>query len=582
MRYEDIFTSGSTITEPYQTGDSLVCTFQTGDSIYSIDSQTGEKNGVANQLGELTTSFRYQGTVYVGTNSGNAYAIDANTGNKQWSYTEPANRIFVYPPYLNDNIPIFSSNTLYIVDRRTGTEQWQWANTNGGSWFPDNDTVYIGDNNLYAVDATTGAEQWTYEEPLGPIGQIEVVNGTVYVEDDVHVLYAVNATSGTEEWRYDVSNDFLIDGFDEESGILYFVTLPDDSQHDVYAIDMADGSELWAADGSGQAQLRGIVNGASYLTIDGMVLAVDGKTGNIQWTYSKPSADVIFGEDHITNGTVYMDDNSNVYAVDAETGNERWVYTGLSDSGSSYIREVTNETVYVEENVDNSENAYAVDAESGNEQWSVTGSSDASIGTVINGFAYVSLDEIVFKIAPDQDPSWSYTASNEPSAVDVVDGTVYIRDNGTDSDSYLYAVNAETGNEEWNYGILSEFINNVNIKPIITNEGISVNSNGDIIQTGGQATIDISALQVNEIEIEGLWTDWDSLVNKNLDGGTANNNIANDGIFRIEWGSTQGEVTPSIVIAPPQDTYIGGEYVVTVTGTDGTNSDTDEAIIEIA
>ena len=111
--------------------------------------------------------------------------------------------------------------------------------------------------------------------------------------------------------------------------------------------------------------------------------------------------------------------------------------------------------------------------------------------------------------------------------------------------------------------------------------GVSVTATGDSIPVGGEAEIDISAHNVDQVTVEALWLDWEDLADADLDGGTPENRIAEDGTYEIEWDEIEEGVSPSLTVEPPEDTYVGGTYVVTVTGTDGENEDSDTAIVEI-
>ncbi len=103
-----------------------------------------------------------------GLHSGSLHAVDAATGDLEWSFTEP-------------NAPVTSSPT--VADG----------------------IVYVGegyhsrDGDLYAVDAETGDLEWTFTNPeSNPIWSSPTVyDGTVYVSLQGASLYALDAATGT-------------------------------------------------------------------------------------------------------------------------------------------------------------------------------------------------------------------------------------------------------------------------------------------------------------------------------------------------------------------------------------------------
>jgi len=90
------------------------------------------------------------------------------------------------------------------------------------------------------------------------------------------------------------------------------------------------------------------------------------------------------------------------------------------------------------------------------------------------------------------------------------------------------------------------------------------------VPVGGEATISVSADQVETITVSGLWVDW-TLNTTNPDGGTVTDNIASAGEATIDYSSLTGSVSPSITVGLPSR-YIGGEYRITVTATNDTGA----------
>ena len=109
---------------------------------------------------------------------------------------------------------------------------------------------------------------------------------------------------------------------------------------------------------------------------------------------------------------------------------------------------------------------------------------------------------------------------------------------------------------------------------------LSVVANGAEISRGGQATIDVSASNAEQVTIQKLWTDW-NLVSENFDGGSSTSNVGLEGIYTVNWGSIQDSAAPSITVELPGSTYVGGTYRIDVSGTNGSESKEDTADIQI-
>lgn len=110
--------------------------------------------------------------------------------------------------------------------------------------------------------------------------------------------------------------------------------------------------------------------------------------------------------------------------------------------------------------------------------------------------------------------------------------------------------------------------------------GLSVSVDGDTISVGGEATISVSATEVEEIQIRQLWGDW-LVVDEDLDGGSETDAIDDEGTFDIEWTGLQADVSPSITVELPGETYVGGTFGVEVSATDGEDTETDTTTIDI-
>jgi len=143
------------------------------------------------------------GTVYVGSNDNNLYAVAAATGEEQWVFE--TGDVVGSPTVADDTVFVGSwDNNLYAVDTETGEEQWAFKTGEAVSSSPTvaDGTVFVGcdDTNLYAVDAATGEQEWAFETGSVVFSSPTVVDGTVYVGSADDNLYALDAgVAGSSE-----------------------------------------------------------------------------------------------------------------------------------------------------------------------------------------------------------------------------------------------------------------------------------------------------------------------------------------------------------------------------------------------
>ena len=108
------------------------------------------------------------GKVYIGDDTGNLFAIDANTGKLVWNF-KAGDGIEAAPLVLNNVVYTGSADgKLYALDAATGKTNWIY-NTGGkilgsANWFGNPARIVVGsyDFKLHIVDAATGNNAWTF------------------------------------------------------------------------------------------------------------------------------------------------------------------------------------------------------------------------------------------------------------------------------------------------------------------------------------------------------------------------------------------------------------------------------------
>ncbi len=295
--------------------------------------------------------------MYVGSDDGNLYAIDAASGGLVWKYTTGGS--------------VRSSPTL------------------------DNGMVYFlsGDSYVYALHAADGRLAWKYQatpdgQPTTYGSNPTVQGGVLYINTSAWLL-ALDAATGMLKWQntvdfYSTDNSPTIIG-----GVLYDPTF--NGGGPVVASDPATGSIIRKyAGGIGRGN-PAVVNGTVYATDENHILdAWNAQTGAVQFsffvstgtgTYAGPGNSPTF-----YNGTVYIGGAAGLFALDANTGAVKWQQNNTPGVGASPPVAAAGLVVV------SSNNGYliAFDAVGGAIRWSQTGDFDASLNpTYANGTLYV-------------------------------------------------------------------------------------------------------------------------------------------------------------------------------------------------
>jgi len=185
-----------------------------------------------------------------------------------------------------------------------------------------------------------------------------------------------------------------------------------------------------------------VVDGVVYVGgasgADGMLYAIDARTGGTKWTF--PGG---FGSPAVLDGVVYTGASEAFYALDARTGAEVWEFPGATGS----VPTVADGGVYFcsESNI-----LYALDAVAGTELWEQVAPGGCAAAAVAHGLVYTSSDDDGTVYAWDARTGalvWSYEtkAVAGDAAPVVANGIVYAPTNGAG----VYAFDARTGAFLW-------------------------------------------------------------------------------------------------------------------------------------
>jgi parallel beta-helix repeat protein len=270
------------------------------------------------------------GRVYVGSDDGKVYCLDALTGASIWNYST-GNQVYSSPAVVDGRVYVGSNygdgGKVYCLDAFTGAEIWYYetGSTVDSSPAVADGKVYVSSENgkVYCLDAFTGAHIWDYT--IGPYwmrSSPAVVGGRVYVGSGNGKVYCLNALTGIHIWNYTIggtvrSSPAVVDGR---------VYVGSDNGK-VCCLDALTGAYIWSHEmGEMVRSSPTVANGKVYVaqSFDSDVYCLDALTGAYIWNYTTGP---VFSSPAVADGKVYVSsEERKVYCLDALTGAQIWNY----------------------------------------------------------------------------------------------------------------------------------------------------------------------------------------------------------------------------------------------------------------
>jgi outer membrane protein assembly factor BamB len=324
---------------PVSNGDnSLVFITSEKGIVYALDANTGQKKWQYAMTGitfYANSSPTYANQIVFANNAkGTLYAIDANTGKEIWQVVDKSRNLGDFPvnPLVFNGIVYSGGNGLYAFDSKTGKTIWSNGFSCNTTPTIDGESIYVGETSgLSAFETKSGKEKWSKYVLLSSANPC-ISNGIIYCGDFGKIL-ARNISDGSAKWSFATNNDSNETSATELNGIVFM-----SAASTLYALDAKTGELKWKDSGNyGSGPLTsspttdnsGIVFAASGSNLR----AFDAKTGVRKWEY-KSNDD--FTSPCFANGIIFAGSNEGiVHAIDAKTGIRKWSFTTDSKIRSS-------------------------------------------------------------------------------------------------------------------------------------------------------------------------------------------------------------------------------------------------------
>ncbi len=265
-----------------------------------------------------------EGVLYVGSDDGSLYALDARSGSQVWKYVTEG--IVRSQPAVSNGLVYFASDDgfLYSVNVANGRLAWQADIGNAlprmerealgtkpdplgfdymqSSPVASHGLVYVGslDGNIYALAADTGQVAWTYTTGAKVRASPLVQDGIVYIGSWDKYLYALDAYTGELVWKSLVGGQIQSTAA-AGNGLVFTAS----RKASVVALDLQTGDKKWEFEYGPNNWVESsplLSDGTVYIgsSMYKVIIGLDSRTGEIRAWNDSPcihwSTPVISGD----------------------------------------------------------------------------------------------------------------------------------------------------------------------------------------------------------------------------------------------------------------------------------------------
>ncbi|HEY3914509.1 MAG TPA: PQQ-binding-like beta-propeller repeat protein, partial [Verrucomicrobiae bacterium] len=243
-----------------------------------------------------------KGRLVFGSTDGNIYALSEKNGKRLWEFL--TDKPIVASPLVTNNIVYIGASDGHFraLDLKTGRLIWDFPEVRGfvetRPLVSDGEVIFgAWDLYLYALDARTGALRWKWKgQSPGNLGLMYspaaewpvAAHGKVFVVAPDRRMTAIDLASGNQIWRTAQWQVRESTGISQDLSRFYVRTMPGIIA--AFSTESDKPQQLWDLD----AHFGYDINSAAleerdgvlfYGTKNGLLLAINGKTGALLWEH---------------------------------------------------------------------------------------------------------------------------------------------------------------------------------------------------------------------------------------------------------------------------------------------------------
>jgi outer membrane protein assembly factor BamB len=276
------------------------------------------------------------GRLYVATNGGRMFAIDAKDGKVAWekrfdrctAASPTVGHGVIYQPFMDAKPcgePRDSPGFMAAFDADTGRQLWRFqAGVIETSPLLVGKLLYFGswDKKMYALNVNTHKVVWSFTTGDEVKGAPAYLGGILYFASYDNKVYAVDARTGKLEWSASGTANFYA-----TPTVAYGRVFIGNTDGRVYAFGAHSGHLLWAKATGGYVYSSAAVwHKTVYVgSFSKRFYALDAGSGDVVWSFDANGA--ISGAPTVLDGVVYFSTIAGkTYGLDAETGKKLWTF----------------------------------------------------------------------------------------------------------------------------------------------------------------------------------------------------------------------------------------------------------------
>ena len=249
-------------------------------NLYALDAKTGKLKWQYSALGKVYTPAAKDGLVFAASFDNNIYALDSN-GNLKWKYNTGSS--ISSPPLVYNNILYGGFDRyIYAIYIINGSLKWKYP-TDG--WIESTPAISQGsifsgsnDNNIYALDAGNKNLRWIFPTGGRVSSSPSIINGVVFIGSADNNIYAIDSTDGKLERRKKTNDEVKSSPAVFENSVYI-----GSNDNNIYSLDTDNGEILWKFVTNGWVDsppvaTKGLIYAGSK---DGTIYVLDGEKGTL-------------------------------------------------------------------------------------------------------------------------------------------------------------------------------------------------------------------------------------------------------------------------------------------------------------